>query len=60
MIGDAPPDILFGKQLGIPIIALSYGYTDVKVLKEHQPDILIATAFEIIPSIQTLEKRRLK
>ncbi len=60
MIGDAPPDILFGKQLGIPIIALSYGYTDVKVLKEHQPDILIPTAFEIIPSIQTLEKRRLK
>jgi len=60
MIGDAPPDILFGKQLGIPIIALSYGYTDVKVLKEHQPDILIPTTFEIIPSIQTLEKRRLK
>lgn len=60
MIGDAPPDILFGKQLGIPIIALSYGYTDIKVLKDHQPDILISSAFEIIPSIQALEKRKLK
>lgn len=58
MIGDAPPDILFGKQLGIPIIALSYGYTEVRVLKEHQPDILISTAFDIIPSIQRLENKR--
>ncbi|MEY3431506.1 MAG: hypothetical protein RIS53_404 [Bacillota bacterium] len=58
MIGDAPPDILFARKLGIPCIALSYGYTDIKVLKEHQPDLLISSAFDIIPSVKTLEKRR--
>ena len=57
MIGDAPPDILFAQKIGIPCIALSYGYTDVNVLKQHRPDLLVSAADQIIPAIQTLEKR---
>lgn len=55
MIGDAPPDILFAKKLGIPCLALSYGYSELHALNELHPTRILNTAKEIIPAIQQLE-----
>ncbi|MCD6446689.1 MAG: HAD-IA family hydrolase [Candidatus Marinimicrobia bacterium] len=41
MIGDSIPDMEFGKVSGLTIVAVTYGYNDVPVLKEAGVDYLI-------------------
>ncbi len=55
-IGDAPPDILMGQTLGIPTIALTYGYSTVEVLKSHHPTFILDTADAILPTIKKIER----
>jgi phosphoglycolate phosphatase len=55
-IGDSPPDILMGQKLGMPTIAVTYGYTEISVLKAYKPSILVDTVAEILPAVKTLEK----
>lgn len=53
-IGDAPPDVLMGQILGIPTIAVTYGYTDVEVLKSYHPTKIVNHADEILDSVNRL------
>lgn len=56
MIGDGPADIAFAKRMGIPSIAVSYGYTSEAILKTHEPTRLISHASQIVLTVKALEK----
>jgi phosphoglycolate phosphatase len=53
-IGDAPPDILMGQTLGIPTIAVTYGYTDIDTLKSYQPTSIVHHADEILDAVNRI------
>lgn len=55
-IGDSPPDIQMGKVLGMPTVAVSYGYTDLAVLKSFQPTIIVDAVAAIYPAVKQIEK----
>lgn len=57
-IGDSPQDIEMGQRLGIPTIAVSYGYTDQVTLEAYHPTIIVDHAATIIEAIKTIEKNQ--
>lgn len=55
-IGDSPPDIEMGQRLGMPTVAVSYGYTDVSILKAYHPTVIVDTVQAIYPAVKQIEK----
>lgn len=56
MVGDSKTDIDTAKAAGIPVIAVTFGYTDVHV-RELSPDAIIEHYDELIPTIERLIAR---
>jgi phosphoglycolate phosphatase len=54
-IGDAPPDVLMGQILGIPTIAVTYGYTDRAVLASYHPTKIVSRADEILDAVKSIK-----
>ncbi|MDR1511518.1 MAG: HAD-IA family hydrolase [Endomicrobium sp.] len=48
MIGDGANDFLAAKAAGIPSIAVSYGYSDVRLINRYNPDFIVKTPKDII------------
>jgi FMN phosphatase YigB (HAD superfamily) len=53
-IGDSPPDIEMGQRLGMPTIAVTYGYTDVSTLKRYQPTHIVHDASAIEAAVKSI------
>lgn len=53
-IGDAPPDILMGQILGIPTIAVTYGYTERSVLASYHPTKIVDRADVILDAVKNI------
>jgi len=56
MVGDSKTDIDTAKAAGIPVVAVTFGYTDVHV-RELAPDAIIEHYDELIPAIERLIAR---
>jgi len=56
MVGDSKTDIDTAKAAGIPVVAVTFGYTDVHV-RELAPDAIIDHYDELIPAIERLVGR---
>lgn len=56
MIGDSKTDIDTAKAAGIPVVAVTFGYTDVHV-SELAPDAIIEHYDELIPAIKRILRR---
>ncbi len=56
MVGDSAVDISTAKAAGIPIIAVTFGYTDVHV-RDLAPDAVIEHYDELIPAIEGILAR---
>ncbi len=56
-IGDSPPDIEMGQRLGMPTIAVTYGYTDEKILRSFHPTKVVHRASEIEAAVKSLHKK---
>jgi phosphoglycolate phosphatase len=54
-IGDAPPDVLMGQTLGIPTIAVTYGYTDLATLASYHPTKIVHHADEILLAVKSIK-----
>jgi phosphoglycolate phosphatase-like HAD superfamily hydrolase len=44
-----------GQTLGIPTIAVTYGYTDVKILKSYHPTKIVDHADEILKAANSIK-----
>lgn len=53
MVGDSKTDIDTAKAAGIPVVAVTFGYTDVHV-RDLAPDAVIEHYDELIPAIERL------
>jgi len=53
MVGDSRTDIDTAKAAGIPVVAVTFGYTDVHV-RELAPDAVIEHYDELVPAIERL------
>jgi phosphoglycolate phosphatase len=53
MVGDAGPDIGVARRAGVPVIGVSFGYTDVPV-SELKPDRVIDHMRELKGAIESL------
>ncbi len=53
MVGDSSVDIATAKAAGIPVIAVTFGYTDVHV-RELGPDAVIEHYDELVPAIERI------
>ncbi len=51
MIGDSSTDIDTAKAAGVPVVAVTFGYTDIPV-HEQSPDAVIDHYDELIPAIE--------
>src|SRR3954451_15479533 len=58
MVGDAGPDIGVARRAGVPVIGVTFGYTDVP-LAELQPDRLIGHMRELPEAVESLRKTAL-
>jgi len=56
MVGDSSVDIATAKAAGVPIVAVTFGYTDVPV-HEQSPDAVIDHYDELIPAIERVLAR---
>ena len=57
MVGDAGPDIGVARRAGIPVIGVTFGYTEVPIA-ELKPDRLIAHMKELPAAVESLMPRR--
>jgi phosphoglycolate phosphatase len=53
MVGDAGPDIGVARRAGVPVIGVTFGYTEVPIA-ELKPDLLIAHMRELPAAVETL------
>jgi phosphoglycolate phosphatase len=53
MVGDSTTDIDTAKAAGIPVVAVTFGYTDVPV-REQSPDAVIDHYDELVPAIERI------
>jgi phosphoglycolate phosphatase len=53
MVGDSKTDIDTAKAAGIPVVAVTFGYTDVHV-RDLAPDAIIEHYDELVPAIERL------
>lgn len=56
MVGDAGTDIGVARRAGVPVIAVSFGYTDVPIA-EFNPDLLIHHMRDLPTAVGTLNSR---
>ena len=56
-VGDSEFDIEMGRVLGMPTIAVSYGYVDKPMLETYHPDYLVDTVDELKAQLITLLKQ---
>jgi phosphoglycolate phosphatase len=56
MVGDSKTDIDTAKAAGIPVVAVTFGYTDVHV-RHLAPDAVIEHYDELIPAIERILRR---
>lgn len=47
MIGDSPFDIKAAREVGIPSVAVAYGFTDKATLQSAQPDFIVDTVAQL-------------
>lgn len=57
MVGDAGPDIGVARRAGVPVIGVSFGYTDVPIL-ELKPDLLINHMAELRGAVENITATR--
>ena len=57
MVGDAGPDIGVARRAGIPVIGVTFGYTEVPIA-ELKPDRLIARMNELPDAVESLMAQR--
>jgi phosphoglycolate phosphatase len=57
MIGDSGVDIATARAAGIPVVAVSFGYTDIPVAR-HAPDRVIDHYDHLLPAIRELHPRQ--
>ena len=55
MVGDAGPDVGVARRAGVPVIGVSFGYTDVPIA-ELKPDRLIGHMSELPAAVESLMK----
>src|SRR5437588_8442731 len=55
MVGDAGPDVGVARRAGVPVIGVSFGYTDVPIT-ELKPDRLIGHMSELPAAVESLMK----
>ena len=55
MVGDAGPDIGVARRAGVPVIGVSFGYTDVPVA-DLKPDLVIDHMSELKEAVESLLK----
>jgi phosphoglycolate phosphatase len=53
MVGDAGPDIGVARRAGVPVIGVTFGYTEVPIA-ELKPDLLIGHMRELPGAVETL------
>jgi phosphoglycolate phosphatase len=53
MIGDSGVDVATAKAAGVPVIGVSFGYTETPV-REFEPDVVIDHFNELEPAIARL------
>ena len=53
MVGDSTTDIDTAKAAGVPVVAVTFGYTDIPV-HEQSPDAVIDHYDELIPAIERI------
>jgi phosphoglycolate phosphatase len=53
MVGDAGPDIGVARRAGVPVIGVTFGYTEVPIA-ELKPDLLIGHMGELPGAVETL------
>ena len=53
MIGDAGPDIGVARRAGVPVIGVSFGYTEVPIA-DLKPDVLVHHMRELTSAVQSL------
>ena len=53
MVGDAGPDIGVARRAGVPVIGVTFGYTEVPIA-ELKPDIVIGHMGELTGAVETL------
>lgn len=53
MVGDAGPDVGVARRAGIPVIGVTFGYTEIPIA-DLKPDVLIAHMRELPGAIKTL------
>ncbi len=53
MVGDSETDVEAAKRAGIPIVGVSYGYTD-RPMHSFAPDVLIDQFTELVPALARL------
>lgn len=56
MVGDSTTDIDTAKAAGVPVVAVTFGYTDIPV-HEQSPDAVIDHYDELIPAIERILAR---
>lgn len=56
MVGDSTTDIDTAKAAGVPVVAVTFGYTDIPV-HEQSPDAVIDHYDELIPAIERILER---
>ncbi|MEK6964118.1 MAG: HAD-IA family hydrolase [Nanoarchaeota archaeon] len=54
-VGDEDRDIQAGRKLGIPVIAVSWGYNSKRLLQKAKAEHIIKTPLEVIKVIDTLK-----
>jgi phosphoglycolate phosphatase len=57
MVGDAGTDVGVARRAGIPVIGVSFGYTDVPIA-ELKPDLVINHMRELPGAVEALTKRQ--
>ena len=55
MVGDTATDIDTARAAGVPVIGVTFGYSDTP-MSELKPDIIVSSYDEILPAIETLAR----
>ena len=53
-IGDEVRDIEAARKAGIPIIAVTWGYSSKNALKQHHPDALVSSSEQLLAAIRRI------
>jgi phosphoglycolate phosphatase len=53
MVGDAGPDVGVARRTGIPVIGVTFGYTEIPIA-ELKPDVIIAQMSELPNAVKSL------